>query len=218
MLDTIDQELYSLEQFIGGEVASGGEMMLRESEEHTYRDLERMEEKFKGSAGAGAFVPRQAIALAIDPNNFLMNQYRETMTAYNQDLRTRIQRRMGEALIARETAHEIRQDISGTMNTELWRVSRIVRTELHNIYSKGKLLKMRQVKDEHMPGLMKGLIHPIDHRTAEDSLVLATINPIVDLNEPFRYSYKGKVREFMTPPDRPNDRAVLVPIRNQHLA
>ena len=64
-----------------------------------------------------------------------------------------------------------------------------------------------------MPNLKKALIHPQDHRTADDSLKLAKINPVINLNESFKYKWEGKVREFFAPPDRPNDRAVLVPVR-----
>lgn len=213
-LEIIDNVLFDLESYLNQEVRTGSEMLLRESQDHVYRDLEKIEKKFGGLSE----IPIRPSALVVtEADNFLINQYSSSMKRYNQELRGRIQRELGEMVIARSTAHQATRAVEGVMNQDLWKVSRIVRTELHNIYSKGKLIKMQNVKDEHIPDLKKGLIHPIDHRTAEDSLKLADLNPIVDLNEPFRYSYKGKVREFMTPPDRPNDRAVIVPIRGGHI-
>jgi hypothetical protein len=71
------------------------------------------------------------------------------------------------------------------------------------------------VKDKYIPGLKKALIHPMDARTADDSKMLSKINPIVDINEPFRYTYGKHERVFMYPPDRPNDRAILVPYKKE---
>ena len=64
-------------------------------------------------------------------------------------------------------------------------------------------------------------MHPIDNRTGDDSVQLASQNPVVDNDEPFRFTFRratknGIVEEkrvFMFPPDRPNDRAILVPFR-----
>jgi hypothetical protein len=53
----------------------------------------------------------------------------------------------------------------------------------------------------------------MDERTAQDSIELAQKNPIIDIDKPFVQNYNGKELVFMTPPNRPNDRAILVPVR-----
>jgi len=62
-----------------------------------------------------------------------------------------------------------------------------------------------------MPDLMKTLMHPIDKRTGDDSKLAARLRLVVPIDEPFVYKWNGETREFMAPPDRPNDRAILVP-------
>ena len=83
---------------------------------------------------------------------------------------------------------------------------------------------MDKIKDDVLPDLKKALMHPIDSRTGQDSKQLAKENPVVDIDEPFVFTFvrrnkDGSVvedrREFMFPPDRPNDRAILVPFREE---
>ncbi len=84
---------------------------------------------------------------------------------------------------------------------------------MHNIYNYSKMNAMADVQENTIPDLKKSLMHPMDTRTGEDSKKLAGENPVVDIDEPFRFNYRGKERVFMFPPDRPNDRAILVPFR-----
>lgn len=51
----------------------------------------------------------------------------------------------------------------------------------------------------------------LDDRTGEDSLYYYSLRQVKPIDEPFEYTWKGKERVFMTPPDRPNDRNVLIP-------
>jgi hypothetical protein len=96
---------------------------------------------------------------------------------------------------------------------EEWKLFRIARTELHGVYNLGKMNGMKETRTAYLPDLMKALIHPMDSRTGADSKYLAEIDPIVPIDQPFRYRWQGQVRVFMAPPDRPNDRAILVPYR-----
>lgn len=50
-----------------------------------------------------------------------------------------------------------------------------------------------------------------DQKTGDDSWYYYSLRQIKPINEPFEYVWKGKTRTFMTPPDRPNDRNVLIP-------
>ena len=64
-----------------------------------------------------------------------------------------------------------------------------------------------------IPDLKKTLYHPMDKRTGEDSKWLNKNNLIIPVDEPFKYTWNGQVREYMAPPDRPNDRSILIPYR-----
>ena len=76
-----------------------------------------------------------------------------------------------------------------------------------------------EFQKQHFPDMMKRLFHHMDKRTADDSKQLAELDPAVPLNKPFVFKYKRglktEVRRFMVPPDRPNDRATLIPFRKQ---
>lgn len=119
---------------------------------------------------------------------------------------------------------------------EAWKVRRIVRTELHGMYNGAKVEALSRYGEDE-PGIRKTLYIPMDARTAEDSQwVLGEISagrvrgthggiarefrPLPD--DPFFYTWvprdeKGKrtgkkyLRTFQSPPDRPNDRSILIP-------
>ena len=54
----------------------------------------------------------------------------------------------------------------------------------------------------------------MDKRTGEDSKILARNNPIVPIDEPFVENSTGKELVYMHPPNRPNDRAIMIPYRD----
>ena len=60
----------------------------------------------------------------------------------------------------------------------------------------------------------KYLFNTIDKRTGDDSLIshakYDSPEDAIPINEPFKYTYKGKERVFMIPPDRVSDRAFCV--------
>jgi hypothetical protein len=113
------------------------------------------------------------------------------------------------------TVQRMVSDIGRFFIGEEWKLTRIARTELHHVYNFSKMMGMGEVRDSTLPDLKKALMHPMDNRTAADSKRLAAENPIVDIDEPFRFKWKGEVRVFQAPPDRPNDRSILVPYREQ---
>ena len=65
-----------------------------------------------------------------------------------------------------------------------------------------------------IPDLKKTLFHRMDKRTGKDSKWLAQHNPIVPIDEPFVESSLGHEVSYMAPPNRPNDRAILIPYRD----
>ena len=210
VLSSVGVEMANWLAYARREAKAGTELLLDQSTEDTIREFERLEQKFEGSA---TILPRRAIVASLDENNYLMNRYESTMENYSRRVRTLIQQRLTNSIIERKTNYQAAQEVDTVMREDKWRVARIVRTEMHNIYSLSKILNFRAVKDRYVPDLMKGLIHPMDHRTAEDSKRLASINPIIDVDDSFVYTWKGERRKFFAPPDRPNDRAILIPVR-----
>ena len=145
------------------------------------------------------------------------NKYDASIESYNSLLRARMAQSLTESVVAQESTGDVIQRLSQVFMGEQWKIEQITRTELHGVYAQGKLAGMRQLWDDGegtIPDLKKTLYHPMDKRTGEDSKWLNENNLIVPVDEPFKYTWKGVVREYMAPPDRPNDRSILIPYRD----
>lgn len=181
--------------------------------ENLIRELNKFNKVF-----SGAVIPINvnAAAIASDTRNFLFNQYESSVNAYSETLRARMARGLTEAVVAQDNINDVMSKIGKTFLGEEWKLQQIVRTELHSVYNQGKIKGMTELwKDGSgdIPDLMKTLFHPMDARTGEDSKRLSQNNPIVPVDEPFVEYSTGKRLEYMAPPNRPNDRAILIPYR-----
>ena len=164
----------------------------------------------------GAVVPIHvnAAAIATESANFLFNQYEASIEAYSEDLRRQMEQSLNDSIIMEHSLGQVVSRLGKFFMGEEWKLLRIARTELHNIYGLAKVRGMTALASSSVPGLMKALLHPMDERTEKDSKYLARLNPILPIDVPFEYEWAGKVRRFMAPPDRPNDRAILIPFRD----
>lgn len=172
-------------------------------------EIEEFSKKFEGAV-IPIRLPESVISA--DTSDFLFNRYQASIEAYSEDLRQLMARELTDLSIMERPFSEMVQKVSRFFIGEEWKINRIARTELHNVYNIGKLNGMRESKDQ-IPDLQKGLIHPLDHRTGEDSVQAAKEDLVAEIDKPFKFTWKGETRVFMAPPDRPNDRAILVPYR-----
>ncbi len=178
--------------------------------EDLLKEISLFDEEFTGAVTP---INLNVALAASDAANFLFNQYDTSVDAYTAEQHARIAQQLTQSVIAGDSYHEVVSKLGKYGIGEEWKVERLARTELHNIYNVGKLKGMEETKKEDLPDLMKAIIHPLDNRTADDSKHLAKLNPIVEIDEPFEYTWNGKKRVFMAPPDRPNDRGILIPYR-----
>lgn len=153
--------------------------------------------------------------VSLERNQYLVNRMSSSIETYAHQTRSAIVRALQQAVLQNVSGHKVTVNLQKFMDIKKWRVQRIARTELHNIFNASKILSYSQIKEEQLPDLKKALYHPIDERTGDDSLALRRIHPVIDIDKPFTFKWKGKVRVFMNPPDRPNDRAVLIPYREK---
>ena len=181
--------------------------------EDSVRETNEFEKHFNRSIG---IVSLDVVLRQSDKSNFLLNQFKSSLLTYKQSMRDKIQHSMGQSLVQGLTWSQTVAEVGNVIRLDEWKIARIVRTETHNIYNVSKLNGFSQIKETYLPDLKKTLYHPIDARTGEDSKIAEKKDLIVAINKPFKYNYRGKVREFMTPPDRPNDRAILIPYRNEY--
>lgn len=207
----IEQGIQNLNRAIRPEIQQQFDFMSSQGVEDGTGELNYLNKKF---AGVSSPLPIDAIIESTDPANYLFNQYASSVETYNATLRNRFQNVLTQSLLQQKTWSQAVFDMEQVFDTEEWQLARIVRTELHGIYNVSKNNGYSTIQEDYIPDLKKTLYHPMDSRTGEDSVYASKLKSlIVDVNEPFHYNWKGKERVFMTPPDRPNDRAILIPYR-----
>lgn len=169
------------------------------------------DEKFSGAVTP---INLNAELIAHDTSNLLATKYNTNLDQYGNGLFQQISNGLFSAVTGETTMDEVIGRISGFFNGEEWKLHRIVRTELHNVVNIGKQNGMEELMDD-IPDLMKTLMHPMDIRTGADSKKAANEKLVANVDEPFQYIWDGKIRTFMAPPDRPNDRSIMVPYRKE---
>lgn len=209
-LAQVEGALAAMNESLLTEMNSSAENLAGSGVEDLFDELRRYDRKFLGAATP---INVDAVAIASDTQNLLFNRYESSLSAYSSAMRARMAQALVDAEIAKMGWGEVVSGLSKTFLGEEWRLERIVRTELHNVYNQAKIKGMIEVRDQDMPDLMKTLFHPMDHRTGKDSKRLAQNNPIVPIDEPFKERSTGKLLTYMAPPNRPNDRAILIPYR-----
>ena len=159
---------------------------------------------------------------AIDQQKFLFNNFKSSLDNYTAKIRQTMADGITMGILARKTGFEIVSGLAKWLDIKRSRLTMIVRTENHRIFNSSKMMSYGDYQKEHFPDMKKALYHPMDDRTAEDSKQLAKLDPIIPISKPFKFTYRrtlksGKVkldhRVFMVPPDRPRDRASLMPYR-----
>jgi hypothetical protein len=178
--------------------------------EHLTTELNEWNEQFTGAVSA---IDLDSVLIANEVQQLNISRYESSLSAYSESVRADISRGLTEAVVQEMPLGEVVNTVGQYFKAEQWKLLQIARTELHNIYSQGKLNAMTDLQETSMPDLKKTLWHPMDSRTGDDSKYVARKDLIVPVDKPFRYKWKGVERVFMSPPDRPNDRSILIPYR-----
>lgn len=224
VLVQVDAAIDATNRSLHSKIEVGADHATRMGIDQLIKEIHRFDRKF---AGAVRPINLNITKAAVDTKDFLMNQYKNSLSQYAAQTKTQVARALSQAVLQELPYSEVVQKVGQFFEGQEWEIHRIARTELHHIYSVGKLQGMKELKKEAVPDMKKGLFHPMDTRTGEDSIELSELNPILPLNEPFIQTYtprlkngkRGKTQhyEFMVPPNRPNDRAILIPVRESWL-
>ena len=124
----------------------------------------------------------------------------------------RFERQLQVAVVTRKPFEEVRASFVEAspflqQAPQSW-AARIARTELLGAYSRGAHESMK-VANEELGDLVRILVAVFDSRTGADSV--NTHGEVRRMGEPFEYvTDDGEHVMYMTPPDRPNDRGVVV--------
>lgn len=212
VLAQVQGAIAAMNDKLSGLANDGAEEAAMTGIDHLISEIKKFNEKFTGAVTP---INLNAALVAHDTSKLLVTKYQTNLDAYGNDLVTQITNGLFSASIGETSYGEVVQRIGNFFNAEEWKLHRIVRTELHNIYNIGKINAMGELASDEIPDLMKALMHKMDARTGQDSIYAARNLGPVPIDQPFIYVWNGKRREFMAPPDRPNDRAILVPYRQE---
>jgi hypothetical protein len=212
VLVQVNMAIDAMTERLKGSMGDSAPVMAEAGVEHLVKELNHFNKKFTGSVIP---IKVDAVAASLDTSNFLFEKYDSSWEAFGTTFKSRAADVITNALIEQTSVSEIVQRLGKGFAGYEWELHRIARTELHNVYNVGKLRTMGDLAEGSIPDLFKTLMHPMDSRTAEDSKLAAKLHLIVPVDEPFEYEWEGKLRSFMAPPDRPNDRAILVPYREE---
>lgn len=209
----IELAIQQMNKNLKADMGDSSQIVAEKGIQDLIREIEKWNKTFKGGVIP---ININAVESATDTKNFLFNRYEVSIQSYGELLRARMAQGLTDSVVAQSTVSETMDRVGKTFMGEEWKLQQIVRTELHNVYNLGKLNGMSDLWDEGsgtIPDLKKTLFHPMDARTGDDSKKLARKNPIVPVDEPFVEYSTGKRLEYMAPPNRPNDRAILIPYR-----
>lgn len=221
VLGQVQGAIGAINKKLSGDMFEGSFAAARAGVSDLFSEMKSFDEQF---AGAVTPINLNAALIAQDTANHLTTKYNTNLEAYGNDLVTQISNGLFQASLGSVSYSEVVGRISQFFNAEEWKLHRIVRTELHNIYNVGRLNGMRELagvdKDGNetdsealIPDLMKTLMHPMDQRTGDDSKALAREHPAIPVNQEFVQVWGKYTFRFMNPPNRPNDRAIMVPYR-----
>lgn len=148
----------------------------------------------------------------------LLDKYKETSKFYAPETLTAIRTGLAHSIVQEETVDEAVNRVvqsDGLFDGQRWRAERIVRTEMAYSYGVTNQRALEQLRPA-VPRMMKRLVATHDNRIGEDSEELD--GQTVPVDQPFIWVVKdskgtptGKVVRYMQPPNRPNDREVVIP-------
>lgn len=207
----VDAGLRALQRDVSEEMGTATENVAGGSVEDLVSEIKKYEKVF---VGASIPINLNAGIIASDVRSLLLTRIESSFNNYNGFLRSRIAYGLSESVIAQDSFSEVVRKINLTLMGEEYKAERIVRTELHNVYSMGKIEGMRDLVAGDIPDLKKALYHPMDKRTGDDSKKAKRLNLVVDVDDYFEYEWNGETRRFFQPPDRPQDRSILIPYRD----
>lgn len=161
-------------------------------------------------------------------DTLLLLQHDASIQAYGAGLVQRIQQRLVTLAAAQAPWTTMVRDIAGIggildedirggqfRETKLQsRAERIVRTELIRAYNAGHYAQLVEVdRGDPDGGWLKQLVATFDRRTGDDSVFVH--GQVRKPEQPFR---DNRGREYMYPPNRPNDREVMIVTRREYIA
>jgi hypothetical protein len=215
--------LRAFQKGLAPELANSGEATALLAQRHVVGAIKAFEKRFAGTEpvlGLEEAAVFRRVYRGVEPS--LLMRYHKLVGNYPLPTVQRVQNQLALSLIKHEGVDQAVRRIAskgGIFDRERWRAERIVRTEGSYSYGVTSQRSMEEVAHE-VPGLMKRLVTTFDARTGKDSKQLN--GQTVPYDQPFvwmKTTKHGVERvEFQHPPNRSNDREVVVPWRADYPA
>ncbi len=211
VLAQVEAGIIAMNAELSGQTLAGANKAALLGVDGLLTQMKEFDEKFSGAVTP---ININASLIASDTSKLLVKRYNTNLDQYGKGLYEEISHGLLTATIGETTQDEVVARIASKFGGEEWQLARIVRTELHNVVNLGKIKSMEELQED-IPDLLKTLMHPMDSRTGADSKFAASLKLVEKIEDPFEYTWKKLTRVFMAPPDRPNDRSVIVPYRKE---
>lgn len=187
---------------------------------HAVDEFLQLEAMFTGTTPVLG-LERAAIfrGLTGDTHSSLLSRHQRSSAAWSLNVINEIEKALAVGAMAQKPIDQMVPDVMKALgDAPRWRAERIVRTELAHAHGAAKHAAMtRTAKDLGETELKKRLIETFDDRTGDDSFLVH--GQTVPVEKPFTWKHKVRgrwvVTPYMHPPNRPNDRAVVIPWRDE---
>jgi hypothetical protein len=212
--DGVDQIEKAMAQHLGRESKTAGLLAHRQ----VIKEVKAGTQHFMGHTPV-LRVEQAAVAKGIysGVETSLLKRHASSVRLYGQPTIKAVEHQMALSLTSGDNVGDAIDRVQDAIAGERWRAERIVRTEMSYSFGVTKQASMVAVQQE-IPSLQKRLVATHDDRTGDDSKELD--GQTVDVTRPFKWVVKnahgvptGKVVYYMQPPNRPNDREVVIPWR-----
>jgi uncharacterized protein with HEPN domain len=217
VLTQLNQGIDQMTHQLGDHMKREGRIATKLAPDHMIRELKVMAHHFTGHTPVLRVEQAsvvQGLVRGAEPT--LLRRYQSSARLYGPPTIKAIERQMAVSLASGEGVDQATARVADTFQGERWRAERIVRTELSYSYGVTKQASLAETQRRDIPQLKKRLVATHDDREGEDSKQLD--GQTVPVNDPFVWHVKdsrgnptGKIVRYLQPPNRCNDREVVVP-------
>jgi hypothetical protein len=205
------------------ELANSAEATATLAQRHVVGAVKAFEKRFAGTEPvlrleeASVF---RGVYKNVEPS--LLMRHRQLVGGYPMATIQRVQNQLALSMIRNEGVGDAVRRIAakgGVFDRERYRAERIVRTEGSYAYGQVNQQCLHEVAHE-VPGLMKRMISTFDGREGEDAVEqhLQTVPFADDFIWHKKTKHGVEIVRYQNPPSRPNDRAVVIPWREDYHA
>lgn len=184
---------------------------------HAVAEYKALEKNFRGTAPT-LDLDRAAVfgGMVDGVERSLLRRNQAVSQSWSMTAVAAMEKKLAIGAMTGKTLGELTQDVigaGGILDDEQWKAERIVRTEVAYAHGAAKYSAMSKTNEELDEPLWKMLIATFDDRIGDDSILVH--GQLVPMDRPFAYKHKRAgswvVTEYMFPPNRPNDREVMIP-------